>query len=149
MPKALVVMGSRSDWDTVQKTCDILDEFGVGYERVVCSAHRNPEKLYQIASAAESEGYEVVVAAAGMAAALPGVIAGLTPLPVIGIPCKSANLEGLDALLSIAQMPPGVPVAAVAIDGAKNAGILAVQILSVKYPELRQKMIEYKNSLKQ
>ncbi|MBP5274932.1 MAG: 5-(carboxyamino)imidazole ribonucleotide mutase [Abditibacteriota bacterium] len=149
MPDVLVIMGSRSDEETVDKACEALEQFGITYQKTVCSAHRNPEALYETASGAEGKGFEVIIAAAGMAAALPGVVAALTPLPVIGVPCKSKNLEGLDALLSIVQMPPGVPVATVAIDGARNAGILAAEILGVKYPEIRQKIIDYKNSLKQ
>ena len=144
MPKVAVIMGSKSDLDLMSKTKTVFDDFDVEYEIMVCSAHRNPKGVFDFASNAEKNGFEVIVAGAGMAAHLPGVIAGITCLPVIGVPCKSSNLDGLDALLSIVQMPPGVPVATVAIDGAKNAALLAVEMLSVKYPEIREKVREYK-----
>ena len=140
-------MGSKSDSELMSKASQILDEFGVENDTFVISAHRKPYELLDFASTAEEKGYEVIIAGAGMAAALPGVVAGVSPLPVIGVPCKSKNLDGMDALLSIVQMPPGVPVATVAIDGAKNAGILACEILSVKYPELRLKIKEYKANM--
>lgn len=145
--KVAIIMGSKSDWDLMLKASNALDEFGVENEMFVCSAHRNPERSFEFAKTAEEKGFEVIIAAAGMAAHLPGIISGISALPVIGVPCKSKNLDGLDALLSIVQMPPGVPVATVAIDGARNAGLLAVQILSVKYPELRRKFKEYKNNM--
>ena len=145
--KVAVIMGSKSDSELMAKSVAVLDEFGVENQTFVISAHRKPNEVFRFAETAEEKGFEVIIAGAGMAAALPGVIAGITPLPVIGVPCKSSNLDGLDALLSIVQMPPGVPVATVAIDGAKNAGYLAVQILSVKYPELRQKIKKYKENL--
>ena len=145
--KVAIVMGSKSDSELMSKAALILDEFGVENSTFVISAHRKPKTLIEFAENAETNGYEVIIAGAGMAAALPGVIAGLTPLPVIGVPCKSSNLDGLDALLSIVQMPPGVPVATVAIDGAKNAAYLAVEILSVKYPQLRTKIKKYKENL--
>lgn len=147
MPKVAIIMGSKSDLDLMSKAQEVLNGFNVECEMLVCSAHRNPQGVFDFASNAESKGFELIIAGAGMAAHLPGVIAGITCLPVIGVPCKSSNLDGLDALLAIVQMPPGVPVATVAIDGAKNAGILAVQILSVKYPELREAIRAYKNSL--
>ena len=145
--KVAIVMGSKSDVDVMQKAADALDEFGVANETFVISAHRKPHAVFEFATKAEENGYEVIIAGAGMAAHLPGVIAGLTPLPVIGVPTKSAALNGMDSLLAIVQMPPGVPVATVAIDGAKNAGILAAQILSVKYPELREAVRKHKESL--
>lgn len=145
--KVAVIMGSKSDSDLMAKATNVLNEFGVENDTFVISAHRKPLEVIKFASEAEEKGYEAIIAGAGMAAALPGVIAGITPLPVIGVPCKSSNLDGLDALLSIVQMPPGVPVATVAIDGAKNAAYLAVEILSVKYPELRKKIKEYKENL--
>jgi len=140
-------MGSKSDAEVMAKAAEALDEFGVENETFVMSAHRNPEAVAEFAKNAEANGYEVIIAGAGMAAHLAGVIAALTPLPVIGVPTKSAALNGLDSLLSMVQMPPGVPVATVAIDGARNAGILAAQILSVKYPELREKMKAFKTKM--
>lgn len=145
--KAAIIMGSKSDSELMAKSAAVLDEFGIENETFVISAHRKPQEVFKFAQEAESKGFEVIIAGAGMAAALPGVIAGITPLPVIGVPCKNSNLDGLDALLSIVQMPPGVPVATVAIDGAKNAGYLAAIILSVKYPDLREKIREYKEKL--
>lgn len=145
--KVAVIMGSKSDADVMKGASDILTDFGVSNETFVISAHRNPHGVFEFATTAEDKGFEVIIAGAGMAAHLAGVIAGLTPLPVIGVPTKSAALSGLDSLLSIVQMPSGVPVATVAIDGAKNAGILAVQILSVKYPELREAIRNHKKKL--
>lgn len=146
--KVAIIMGSKSDADVMNGASDALTDFGVEQEMFVISAHRNPRAVFEFATTAEEKGFEVIIAGAGMAAHLPGVIAGLTPLPVIGVPTKSAALQGLDSLLSIVQMPPGVPVATVAIDGAKNAGILAAQILSVKYPDLREAVRKHKASLK-
>lgn len=146
--KVAVIMGSKSDADVMKGASDMLEKFGIENETFVISAHRNPRGVFEFATSAEGKGFEVIIAGAGMAAHLPGVIAGLTPLPVIGVPTKSAALSGLDSLLSIVQMPSGVPVATVAIDGAKNAGILAAQILSVKYPELREAIKKHKESLK-
>lgn len=145
--KVAIIMGSKSDSDVMQKAADALDEFEIENETYVISAHRNPQGVFDFASQAEANGYELIIAGAGMAAHLPGVIAGITPLPVIGIPTRSAALDGMDSLLSIVQMPPGVPVATVAIDGARNAGILAAQILSVKYPELRDAVKKHKERL--
>ena len=140
-------MGSKSDYPVVERTEKMLDKFGVEYETRVISAHRTPHAAEAFASGAEENGIEVIIAAAGKAAHLGGVLAAFTPVPVIGLPVKSSTLDGLDSLLSIVQMPKGIPVATVAIDGAENAGILAVQILSVKYPELRQAMREYKQEM--
>lgn len=142
-----IIMGSDSDLPIMEEAAKILDDLGVENEVKVISAHRSPQLAISYAASAESVGIEVIIAGAGGAAHLPGVIAALTPLPVIGVPIKSAALNGLDSLLSIVQMPSGVPVATVAINGAKNAGILAAQILSVKYPELRQKIRDYKAQL--
>ena len=147
MAKVAVIMGSVSDYDVVKKCLNALERFDIDYEAEVISAHRNPEKLFDYASGAEARGIEVIIGAAGKAAHLPGVIAGMTPLPVIGIPIKTSFQGGMDSLLSIVQMPSGVPVATVAVNGAENAGILAAQILSVKYPELRAKMKAYKSEL--
>lgn len=142
--RVAVLMGSKSDAGITQAAVDILQQFGVSCEVKVISAHRTPDAVIEFAKGAEAAGFEVIIAGAGGAAHLPGVIAALTPLPVIGVPIKSAALNGLDSLLSIVQMPPGVPVATVGIDGAKNAGVLAAQILGVKHPEIRQKIVEFK-----
>lgn len=149
MSKALVgiVMGSDSDLPVMKAAADILKQFGIGSEVVISSAHRVPDKTAQYAKTAEERGLEVIIAGAGMAAHLPGVIAAFTSLPVIGVPIQSGALAGTDALYAIVQMPPGIPVAAMAINGAKNAGIYAAQILSVKYPELREKLKAYKQQL--
>lgn len=145
--KVAILMGSKSDAEVMKGASDALNEFGVENETFVISAHRSPHAVFEFATSAEDKGFEVIIAGAGMAAHLPGVIAGLTPLPVIGVPTRSAALSGLDSLLSIVQMPPGVPVATVAIDGARNAGILAAQILSIRYPELRAAVKEHKARL--
>lgn len=142
--KVSIVMGSISDKEIAKKVIGILEKFGVEYEQRVISAHRSPGIAVDFAEGAEANGTEVIIAIAGKAAHLAGVLAGITPLPVIGIPAKSWTMDGLDSLLSVVQMPKGVPVATVAIDGGENAGLLAVQILSVKYPELRQQYKEYK-----
>ncbi|HCX61793.1 5-(carboxyamino)imidazole ribonucleotide mutase [Sedimentibacter sp.] len=145
--KAAIIMGSDSDFPVVEKGYKILKEFGVETEVRVISAHRTPDEAINFAKNADVNGYEVIIAAAGKAAHLPGVLAGCTSLPVIGVPIKSSDLEGMDALLAIVQMPPGVPVATVAINGAENAALLAVQILSVKYEELRIKFNSYKKQM--
>ncbi|MEW8973363.1 MAG: 5-(carboxyamino)imidazole ribonucleotide mutase [Tissierellaceae bacterium] len=147
--KVSIVMGSISDRKIAERTIDILNIFGVEYELNVISAHRTPYLAMEFAEKAEENGTEVIIAIAGKAAHLAGIIAGITPLPVIGIPVKSSTMDGLDSLLSVVQMPKGVPVATVAIDGGENAGLLAVQILSIKYPELREKFKEYKLKLAQ
>jgi len=147
----LVVMGSDSDWNTMKETTEALNEFGVDYEAQVVSAHRTPEKMIEIAKSASADGVRVIVAGAGGAAHLPGMIASLTELPVIGVPVAQGALQGQDALLSIVQMPKGVPVATVAIGGAWNAGVLAVQILAAGTGELgdglRARLREYKKKL--
>ena len=145
--KVAVVMGSISDKDVVVKALKILEKFQVEYEVRVISAHRTPYEAIEFASSAEENGIEVIIAVAGKAAHLAGIIAGVTTLPVIGLPVKSSTLDGLDSLLSVVQMPSGVPVATVAINGGENAGILAVQILSIKYEELREKLKDYKDEL--
>jgi 5-(carboxyamino)imidazole ribonucleotide mutase len=145
--KVAIVMGSKSDAEIMKAASDILEQFGVENETFVISAHRTPKTAFEFATSAESKGIDLIIAGAGGAAHLPGVIAALTPLPVIGVPVKSAALYGLDSLLSIVQMPSGVPVATVGIDGAKNAGILAAEILGIKYPEVRQKVVDYKDQL--
>lgn len=146
-PKVAVVMGSDSDFPVLKGCIKILKEFGVEVEVMVCSAHRTPDKAAEFAKAAEDNGIGVIIAAAGKAAHLPGVLAAFTPLPVIGIPVKSSTMDGLDSLLSIVQMPSGIPVATVAIDGADNAALLAVQILSTAHTGLRMQMKEYKKKL--
>lgn len=147
--KAAIVMGSKSDYPVVERAESIFREFGVDYETRIISAHRTPGIAGEFASKAEDGGIEVIIAAAGKAAHLGGVLAAYTAMPVIGLPIKSSTLDGLDSLLSIVQMPKGVPVATVAIDGAENAALLAVQILSVKYPELREKMKNYKAKMEE
>ncbi|MFH1801083.1 MAG: 5-(carboxyamino)imidazole ribonucleotide mutase [Candidatus Omnitrophota bacterium] len=151
--KALVgiVMGSDSDLETMQETTKILEWFGIAYDLDVISAHRTPQIAHEYASTAEKRGLEVIIAAAGGAAHLAGVIAAWTPLPVIGVPIQTQISGGLDSLLSMVQMPGGVPVATVATGkaGAKNAGILAAQILGVKDPQMREKIKEYKEQMAQ
>ncbi|NLC74808.1 MAG: 5-(carboxyamino)imidazole ribonucleotide mutase [Clostridiales bacterium] len=143
-----IVMGSDSDMGVMSKAADILDEFGVSYEMHIISAHREPDVFFKWASEAESRGIKVIIAGAGMAAHLPGMSAALFPLPVIGIPMYSKSLGGNDALYSILQMPGGIPVATVAIDGGKNAGLLAVKILAVSDPALLSHLKEYSENMK-
>jgi 5-(carboxyamino)imidazole ribonucleotide mutase len=147
LPKALIIMGSDSDFAVVERSIRTLRDFSVICEAHVCSAHRSPGKAAELATGAEAAGFGVIIAAAGKAAHLPGVLAAYTPLPVVGLPIKSDTLDGLDSLLSIVQMPPGIPVATVALDGAENAALLAVQILSVGNASLREKMREHKSAL--
>ena len=147
--KVAIVMGSKSDYPVVERAEKILNDFGVEFESRIISAHRTPVIAEKFATNAVSNGIEVLIAAAGKAAHLAGVMAAFTPIPVIGIPIKSSTLDGLDSLLSTVQMPKGIPVATVAIDGAENAALLAVQILSLKYPELQLKMIQYKEKMAQ
>jgi len=145
--KVAIVMGSLSDRKLGDKVTGILDKFGVDYEIRVISAHRTPYTAFEFAEKAEERGIEVIIAIAGKAAHLAGVMAGVTHLPIIGIPAKSSTMDGLDSLLSVVQMPKGVPVATVAIDGGENGALLAVQMLSLKYPELKEKLKEYKKEL--
>ena len=140
MSKVGIVMGSTSDLPVVQKAIDVLQSYGVGVEVRVLSAHRCPNEARDFAASARESGFSVLIAAAGMAAHLAGALAANTTLPVIGIPCKSANLDGMDALLSTVMMPSGIPVATVAIDGAKNAALLAIQILAVTDAGLAEKL---------
>jgi 5-(carboxyamino)imidazole ribonucleotide mutase len=137
-----VIMGSQSDWEHMRHTCEILDELGVAYEKKVVSAHRTPDEMFAYAEAAESRGLLVIVAGAGGAAHLPGMVAAKTLLPVLGVPIPATQLVGVDALLSIAQMPKGVPVGTLAIGkpGAANAGLLAAMIVAAKHPEVREKL---------
>ncbi|MDD2227849.1 MAG: 5-(carboxyamino)imidazole ribonucleotide mutase [Candidatus Cloacimonetes bacterium] len=147
-PLVRIILGSKSDIDTFDAAVEVLKSFGVQYDLHVSSAHRNPEKTAQLAAEAEAEGIRVIIAGAGLAAHLPGVVAAHTCLPVIGVPIASGALNGLDALYSIVQMPPGVPVACVAINGSKNAALLAIQILSNSDKALRTKYSSYKQGLK-
>lgn len=146
--KVAIVMGSDSDWPTLEPAVKILNEFGVQVDVSVISAHRTPEEMLQFAKNAVESGYQVIIAGAGGAAHLPGMIASATSLPVIGVPVALANLDGLDSLLSVVQMPSGIPVATVAINGAKNAGLLALRILAVTDEVLTKKLDDYRESLK-
>ena len=150
MPLVGVVMGSKSDAETMQSTLDILGELGIDYEVSVISAHRTPEKARQYGLAARSKGIEVIIAAAGGAAHLPGVLASWTTLPIIGVPLVAGELKGIDALYSIVQMPAGIPVATVAIGtaGAKNAAYLAAGILSLKYAKIKETYEKYRSTLR-
>lgn len=148
-PLVSIIMGSDSDLPVVKEAGKVLDEFGVLYEIHVISAHRNPHGLVTYVKDVTRQGLKIFIAAAGGAAHLPGVIAGLTHLPVIGIPIHTKSLAGLDSLLSIVQMPSGVPVATVAINGAKNAGLLAIQILALSDKALQEKFIVYKSKMKE
>ena len=145
--KIAVLMGSDSDYQAVKKGLDIFKAFGVPYEVRVMSAHRTPELAFEFAKNAEANGFDLIIGAAGKAAHLPGVLAGLTVLPVIGLPIKSSTMDGLDSLLSIVQMPKGVPVATVAIGGAENAALLALRILGVKDGGIREKLKAYREEM--
>jgi 5-(carboxyamino)imidazole ribonucleotide mutase len=144
MSKVAIIMGSASDWDVMSPACSTLEEFGIPFEKRVLSAHRNPGPLADYVRAARDNGFDIIIAGAGGAAHLPGVIAALTTLPVIGVPVKSKALNGLDSLLSIVQMPSGIPVATMAIDGAKNAALYAVAILALQDTALRKKLEEFR-----
>ncbi|AWB81380.1 5-(carboxyamino)imidazole ribonucleotide mutase [Corynebacterium yudongzhengii] len=146
-PQVGIIMGSDSDWDTVAPAAEVLAEFGVRFEGGVVSAHRTPEKMLAYAKKAHERGLKVIIACAGGAAHLPGMVAAATPLPVIGIPRALKDLDGLDSLLSIVQMPSGVPVATVSIGGAKNAGLLAVRILGAGDATYTQKMADYQQQM--
>ena len=146
-PLVGVVMGSDSDWSVMSDAAQSLKEFGIEYEVEVLSAHRTPEKMIEWGKAAASRGIKVIIAGAGGAAHLPGMLASVTTLPVIGVPVSLSKLDGMDSLLSIVQMPGGIPVATVSIGGAKNAGILAARILGTNDPALEKKLIEYGKSL--
>ena len=147
-PSVGIIMGSDSDLPVMKEAAKILDEFEVEYELTVVSAHRTPDRLYEYAEKAEGKGIDVIIAGAGGAAHLPGMTAAVSNLPVIGVPVKTSKLSGLDSLYSIVQMPPGVPVAAVAINGAKNAALLAVQILARKDSKLNEKQRKYRENMK-
>jgi 5-(carboxyamino)imidazole ribonucleotide mutase len=145
-PIVSIIMGSKSDWETMKNAADILDEFGVPHETKIVSAHRTPDLLFEFAKGAESRGIEVIIAGAGGAAHLPGMCASQTILPVLGVPVETKALKGLDSLLSIAQMPAGVPVGTLAIGaaGAKNAGLLAISILANSRPLLKEKLTKFR-----
>ena len=147
MNKVLVVMGSDSDFPVMEGCFKMLKKFGVEFEANVCSAHRTPEKAIKLAKEAKDNGFSVIIAAAGLAAHLGGVLAANTALPVIGVPCKGGALNGVDALYATVQMPTGIPVATVAIDGGSNAAILACQMLAISDEVLFNKLVDYKNSL--
>jgi len=146
-PRVGIIMGSDSDLPVMQAAADVLNELEVSYEMTIVSAHRTPKRLYEYAETAAGRGLGVVVAGAGGAAHLPGMVAAITPLPVIGVPVKTSSLSGQDSLLSIVQMPPGVPVATVAINGARNAGLLAAQILGAADAEVRERIAAFKRDL--
>lgn len=147
-PIVSIIMGSDSDLPVMENASNVLKELDIPFELTIVSAHRTPKRLVEFSENAHNRGIEVVIAGAGGAAHLPGMVAAISPLPVIGVPIKSSNsIDGWDSVLSILQMPGGVPVATVALDGAKNAGILAAQIISVGNPEVRDRIIAYKNNL--
>ena len=148
-PLVGIIMGSKSDMPTMEACMGQLDELGVPYELVIASAHRTPDNVHEWAATAADRGLKVIIAAAGKAAHLGGVVAAYTPLPIIGVPMKTSDLGGMDSLLSMVQMPSGVPVACVAINGAKNAAIYATQILGATLPEYREKIVEFKRSMAQ
>jgi len=147
-PQVGIVMGSDSDLEVMSEAAKVLDELKIPNEQLVLSAHRTPEETTNYAKSAQGRGVKVIIAGAGGAAALPGVIASQTTLPVIGVPVKSKSVEGLDALLSIVQMPPGIPVACVGINGAKNAGLLAAEIIAISDPKIRKEIIAYRGKFK-
>lgn len=144
-----IIMGSKSDYPVMKDACDILDELGIEYEKQVISAHRTPDEMFTYAQSARDRGLKVIIAGAGGAAHLPGMVASKTSLPVVGVPVKSSNLSGMDSLLSIVQMPGGVPVASMAINGAKNAGLFAAQIIGSFDEEVAKKLDAYKKDLQE
>ena len=143
-----IIMGSDSDLPVMKEAAKALEDFDIKYELTIISAHRTPHRMFEYAKNAEKRGVEAIIAGAGGAAHLPGMVASMTLLPVIGVPIKTSSLKGADSLLSIMQMPGGVPVATVAINNAKNAGILATEILGIKYPEIRKRIKQYKEKLR-
>jgi 5-(carboxyamino)imidazole ribonucleotide mutase len=147
--KVVVIMGSSSDWETMKESCQMLDQFGIPYDKKVVSAHRTPQLMFEFSNEARANGYDVIIAGAGGAAHLPGMVASMTTLPVIGVPIESKSLKGLDSLLSIVQMPGGIPVATTAIGkaGAKNAGILAARMLSIGNETIQKNLENYEKSL--
>ena len=149
MAKVGIVMGSDSDMPVMSKAADMLEKFGIDYEMTIISAHREPDVFFEYAKSAESKGFKVIIAGAGKAAHLPGMCAAIFPLPVIGIPMKTSDLGGVDSLYSIVQMPTGIPVATVAINGGANAGILAAKILAASDPELLERLKKYSEDMKE
>ena len=149
MAKVGILMGSKSDFDVVKPAVNVLKKFGVELEVRVISAHRTPDEAHEFAAKAQENGIEVIICAAGKAAHLGGVIAAFTTLPVIGLPVKTDMMGGLDSLLSIVQMPAGIPVATVGVNGGENAGLLAVQMLAIKYEDLQEKLADYKKSMRE
>ena len=150
MKQVGIIMGSKSDLPVMQKAIDILKEFGIGTDVKIVSAHRTPEVMFNYAKNAKTNGIKVIIAGAGGAAHLPGMVASISTLPIIGVPIKSRNsIDGWDSILSILQMPEGVPVATVALDGATNAGIIAAQILGIEDAEISKKLTQYKENLKE
>ena len=149
MPQVGIVMGSDSDMPVMAKAADILEELGISYEMNIISAHREPDDFFEYAKGADARGYKVIIAGAGMAAHLPGMCAAIFPMPVIGIPMHTTSLGGRDSLYSIVQMPSGIPVATVAINGGANAGLLAAKILATSDAQLLAKLKDYSNSLKE
>ncbi|MGI2249816.1 5-(carboxyamino)imidazole ribonucleotide mutase [Staphylococcus cohnii] len=147
--KVVVIMGSSSDWETMKESCQMLEQLEIPYEKKVVSAHRTPQLMYEFAKGARDDGYDVIIAGAGGAAHLPGMVASMTTLPVIGVPIESKSLKGLDSLLSIVQMPGGIPVATTAIgkSGAKNAGILAARMLSIGNKVVQKNLENYEKTL--
>lgn len=148
-PLVGIIMGSDSDLPVMSAAAQMCEYFGIDYEVTVVSAHRTPERLFKYAKEADKRGLKVIIAGAGGAAHLPGMVASITPLPVIGVPVKTSSLEGMDSLLSIVQMPGGVPVATVAINNSKNAGILAAQIIGIKHKEIKHKVKDYKKQMQE
>lgn len=144
MNEIIIVMGSQSDWPIMKEACILLEELKIPYSRDVVSAHRTPEHLFEFAKKAESVGRKIIIAGAGGAAHLPGMLAALTSLPVIGVPIKTSKLSGLDSMLSIVQMPPGVPVGTMAINGAKNAALYALAILALSDDDIKEKLDNYR-----
>ena len=147
-PRVAIIMGSESDLEVMKDAATVLDDFGVKYVLTVVSAHRTPDRMFRFARTASQKGIKVIIAGAGGAAHLPGMVASITHLPVIGVPVQSKAMSGIDSLYSIVQMPPGVPVATVAINGALNAGLLAIEILSINNQSLSKRLITYKRKLK-
>ena len=146
-PLVGIIMGSDSDLPVMQDAAKMLEQFGIAHEVTIVSAHRTPDRLVEYAKGAEEKGLKIIIAGAGGAAHLPGMAAAYTPLPVIGVPVMTKTMQGMDSLLSIAQMPPGVPVATVAVNGAKNAGLLAAEILGVADMDIRKKVVDYKRTM--
>ncbi len=144
--KVAVIMGSTSDYDVMKGACETLESFGVPYEKKLVSAHRTPEFMFEFAKSAKENGFDVIIAGAGGAAHLPGMVAAMTVLPVIGVPVKSRALSGMDSLLSIVQMPKGVPVATVGINQSENAGLIACKMLAIGCEELSQKLVDFTNN---